>query len=693
MMAFKRLAALLCVVAMLSVMVSCAQTGGGDTNGVEQGTYSTIESVGNNKKKGKFPMYDNVLVLGDGEALATGTVPGYAPQASRFTDMVGMAEEVAASRLTDAGVFEKAETFNPDQTVTVEQFLGWLFKLSGIKNAGALLDKAVKTNLIEKGVITDIAHNLTREELAYLADRAVADRDQTEQFEMMLSDYASITESMRASVLQCIGLGILESGTTFSPKQEVTKAEAAEVLYRIANVGARADAPYELGANYDKTANSYLVKAMYEANESGIQFGFFTNNTWQDKAFALFGKRPIDRTYSYTWAVTETKSHIYVLPDFSNDKNAHLSGSTAVVRVDVSFPDAIPGFYEKDYTNQQTQTYAKQFLYTFTTQLMNTIEGSVILMVDAGFNEELGLTAADDATVKKAETYAAWYKELVEVARNAAINGGRPNNLKIMATYSGVNALQKHSDSSGWMKTIADASDYVGLSTFNIGPDKSDATYTLQDTRFIIQNCAFGKPVMVVENGVPTDEDGGTATAAAYYQNLFRELRFSLEEGEYLNGQLAGFLFYSLRDEKGEEQTYGVSDSKGLRESGTVINSGLQSIEKQKQFSSVLTNAESVPAEGTTVTVNDGVTYEKLTYIVKDFTTADGKGKLNVTLEKAGAVSIVVNGEYAYVSRKLKAEHSISIKEGLQNGFNQIEIYFASDALPAQLTVLAVSLE
>ncbi|MDD2362430.1 MAG: hypothetical protein PHH84_05665 [Oscillospiraceae bacterium] len=677
------------------------------------------EEVSGNKEKGKFPLFSNQIDYSKGE-----NIPQEEEYLSylamlkfrhEFKDMINHKSEVAAVRLVKLGVFDKTKNFYPDKTLTVIEFFKYLFITAGLdiknKDDAALIELAKSSKLIEDDDFKDFNHELTNQELAYLVDKAVADRSNTGQFAMMISDFSSVSDKMKRSVLQVVGLGILECNGKFQPKKATTRAVVADALYRLVNTGYRVVLPYELGESYNEDTDILLVKSEYIENPGGIQLGLSSGYNKQDITFDLFGKRPIDRVEFYKWRTIETKKGKYNFGTFYNDLEAHKLGSTVISCVDISAnlnwnPDFamsnIPEFYEQDITNKATRTAAKQFLYSFVQEMMKAVYGDVILSIDYELDWQQRLSGVSEAHRSRAAIFADWYVEACNVAREAAKAVGAADRLKLMVIYNNVTDHHKLGiKENEWMKKLGQASDYIGIDSYQFPQDKSDPSITLQNIRFLINNYSYGKPVMMVENGLvakwdETEKNKTTGLStlqeqAKYFQNLFREFQFALERGDFINKNLSGFLIWQLMDTT-EVGALGLLDIKGIEKpSVKTVQEGFKSIEKQRQFNpSVLTKVTDA-TYGADIKVESGTTYEKLTYITRNWNGKEN-GTFRIKLKNPGTVFITVNGDNHYVIDRMADIHEIPIKDALKKGNNVIDIYFGSEKTPFEQSVLKVLL-
>ena len=615
-----------------------------------------------------------------------------------------------AVRLTEKGVFQPAPLFHPDRAVTVTEAIRGIFLTAG-RNVGNLSDAelmsaSVRSLLLEQGVFGSLSEDITRKQLCYLADRACLDGANMEQYSMLVPGYNSLTAPFQKAVVQAIGLGIADYEEPGSPDSTVSRAELAKVLYRLSNPGARVVAPYDLGTGYDPAQNEYLVKNSYANNPGGVILGFYSNYNHQDKTFTHFGKRAADRTDFYKWSLIEQSPGVYTMPGFRNDMSAHEAGSTVICNVDISANynvnsqlsggSRIPSFYTQDIQNQATRQAAKAFLNQFVIDMLTAIQGDVWLSIDYELDYQQGITGTGTTALAKAEVFAGWYEEATAQARAAAESMGASDRLKLICIYN--NITPRHmlgKEQNEWMLRVSGASDIIGLDTYQFdAEDPSSPNTTLQNIRFLINNYSLGKPVFVVENGMDgIAGDGASLTAQEmYWKNLFREFRFSLEKGDFLNRNLSGFLAWSLFDTSSEtHKGLLTQNAAAAKPALAAVKEGLRLIEKQRQFApSVLVSA--VPAGANTqICVQSGTDYDRLTLVKKNYT-GNGSATLRVELETAGTVMVTVNGKKHVTSMNQTQFHFITIDSGLNTGFNCIDIYFGASQTPFTQTVKSVAL-
>ncbi len=675
-------------------------------------------AMGENIKNKVFPMFSNQVNYERGGSTASiepyPNYKEYIKSRHRYEDMVGHDSEVSAVRLAELGVFEKSEKFSPNSSMTVGGFLKALMMVCQQDINGGTSNEDLKkfiegTNFLEKGVEIDYSATLTNEQLAYFLSRCNTAVNNAKQYNLLISDYNEIDEVYREGVLQSVAVGITEIiDFKFYPKESAKRSDIADGLYRLINTGARVIPLYNLGGLYSEGENIYLTKSAYKTNESGIMLGMFSNYNKQASAFETLGKLPVDRTGFNKWANIEKTQGVYTWPTFSNDYAPHKLGQTSIICVDISAHEGwnsslgytnIPSFYPRNIADTKTRSAAKRFLYNFVKEMLTALEGDVLLLIDYELDWQQSIH--DNVMGKnRAKIFSQWFVEACTVARESAKAIGAANRLKLGVNYNNITPTHlKGPKENQWMLDMAEVVDYVTIDSYNFYDDKTDPSYTIQNVRFLMNNYSLGKPVIVVENGLSMNNDetlvdpvsGLTPTkqSATYFKNLFNEFRFCLERGDFLNANLSGFLIWAYFDTGGSAGVHHgiVNDDNTLRENGVEIKKGINRLYKQNQFNpSYLTEVTEASVTAPEVKVASGTEYEKLTYIVTDYDTKKGEGKLRVKISDKGTVFVTVNGVKHIASASMVDSHVFEL-ENLRDGLNVIDIYFGADKAPSIRTV------
>ncbi len=720
---------LLCVSLILSV-IGCSESKSDSSDVSSKPVSEESESKDNaqslinenamlqNMQNKVFPMFSNEVNYVRGGSTASEEAyldyKVFIKSRHRYEDMVGHSSEVSAVRLAELGIFEKSENFSPDSSMTVAGFLKALFMACCQDINGSTTDAELKnfvesTNFLEKGVKLDYSATLTNEQLAYLLGRCNTEVNNAKQYKLLISDYEEIDEVFRNGVLQTVAVGITEiKNFKFYPKESAKRSDIADGIYRLINTGARVIPLYNLGNLYGEDESVYLVKSSYKTNESGTMFGFFSNYNKQADSFETFGKLPVDRTGFNKWANIEKARGVYTWPTFTNDSAPHKLGQTSIICVDISAHEGwnsslgytnIPSFYPRDITNTQTRSAAKRFLYNFVKEMLEALEGDVLLLIDYELDWQQAIYD-NVAGLNRAKTFSQWFVEACTVARESAKAIGAADRLKLGVNYNNITPTHLRGPSHNkWMLDMAECVDYVTIDSYNFYDDKTDPSYTIQNIRFLMNNYSLGKPVIVVENGLAMNVDDSvkdevtgltqTKLSATYFKNLFNEFRFSLERGDFLNANLAGFLVWAYYDTGGSAGVHHgvVNDDNTIRENGQAIKDGINALYKQNQFNpSYLTEVTEASLKPTEVKITSGTEYEKLTYIVTDYDVSESEGKLRVKLSDKGTAFVTVNGTKHIASASMVDSHVFEL-EGLRDGLNVIDIYFGAQTAPSTRTI------
>ncbi len=720
---------LLLIASIFFSVTSCGQAGinsstpddtivNSNTPTVSQQEFTTDDAINENAvteniKNKVFPMFSNTVDYTRGGPTTDNEgfldYKAYAAKRHTYTDMVGHDSEVSAVRLAELGIFNKTEKFSPDSAMTVAGFLKALMMVCRQDINGSTSNDDLKkfiesTNFLEDGIKVDYDAVLTNEQLAYFLSRATEAVKNYAQYELLLDDYKQIDEAYRKGVLQSVAVGITEiKNFKFNPKLSAKRSDIADGLYRLVNTGARVIPLYDLGDLYAKNENVYLTKTSYKQNDAGLQFGFFANYNHQASVFKTFGKLPVDRTGFNKWVNIEKEKGVYTWPNFTNESSPHKLGNTSIICIDISGTQSgynnIPSFYTQTIADETTRSAAKRFLYQFVQKMLAALEGDVLLLIDYELDLQQGIWN-NDVGHNRAKIFADWFVDACNVAREAARAAGKGDNLKLAVNYNNITDVHKRGKAQNqWMLDMAKVVDYVTVDSYNKYEDWTDASITIENIRYLMNNYSLGKPVLVVENGLSIKKDTSVIDevtglnqmqlSTKYFENLFREFRFALERGDFLNANLQSYLVWSYFDTKGSETNFTAvaADDNTLYDNGKAIKRGVDLLYKQKQFYpsyiESVTEASITPPQ---ITVKSGTEYEKLTYIITDYDLAKFDGRLRVKLSEVGTAFITINGQTNITSEALIDSHVFDLS-GMRNGLNVIDIYFGHTVAPSTRTV------
>lgn len=285
----------------------------------------------------------------------------------------------------------------------------------------------------------------------------------------------------------------------------------------------------------------------HRANPTGVQFGFWENQTYQDATMGRYGRRPSARVGIDGWASIENTQlgANGQLPDPSYNwtqfdkttlaslKSTHQHGESALVAVNVSFTplvsnkNTIPAVYNPDITDPVTRARALAFVQAYVKHLAGAI-GSFTLTIDYEINDNYRLVsrAGDPKTCpgahwydcrdQRAQTWAAWYADAAQAARDAIADynshlpaGVAPATLTLQPIMNGdvsdpLNAM--NSGDNSWYGKVVAGSDQIAFDTYHCSANTAvtDATHTLANMMAWAQlTWGFDKSkhLVVTENG------------------------------------------------------------------------------------------------------------------------------------------------------------------------------------------------
>ena len=328
-----------------------------------------------------------------------------------------------------------------------------------------------------------------------------------------------------------------------------------------------------LSANFSQ--NISIKKITASPNPTGIQLGFWELNNKQIYSLENFGKRPTSRVDFTSWSSIETSQGVYDFSTtFNHFKYAHDFGETVLGAVNICFSSqvtpnktTIPSFYYNRITDSTTRQAAKNFLYTYVQEALTEV-GSLVLTIDYEICSNYKLSTAGSET--RAAEWGAWYVEAAAVARQAALDLGMSDKLKLQPIVNGDpfatgNPIFNGPSTNQWLVDVVNASDYLALDTYQSSPlySSTSAQTTFDIIQFWIDNYSGSKDVMVTENGFTTitqidstitrvDRDykttGTEADQAVFYQNLFSQLGAANQPGGIFHNKLRSYNLWSIRD-------------------------------------------------------------------------------------------------------------------------------------------------
>jgi hypothetical protein len=458
-----------------------------------------------------------------------------------------------------------------------------------------------------------------------------------------------------------------------------------------------------------------ITKNTVLPNPTGMALGFVENGK-QSLTLSLMGKRPASRVSTDVWNQIEKTKGVYTWP-VTNAGLAHQYGSDVVHAVNVSFAGKIIGagaaipspMYSDDITNATTRLAAKKFVYAYTRHLLKTY-GAANLAIDYGVVTNWKLNQKDATEMYRASTWGTWYLEAAGQARQAAIDLGMSDKLRLVVAVDADPTLGTSPVNGGplvnqWLVNAVSTADSIGVVTYAsiAGQPVTSAQHTIDVVKFWIDNFAGYKPVLVLENGFSTATSadsavtretrqmkytGTEADQAAYYTNLFAMMTVANKSGGAWKNQVRSFIISGITDNTAAidfgDRYLGVTRADGsVKPGGTVARTRIITAEADPVLQPfTLSTAVDVTSDGqgggVEVNYTSGNSYEYLNYSVK----ANSVGKDCVfqgTLSVPGTLIMNVNG--LWLTQTLKAGHFIF---GLPNCaiMNSVDLYATSAVLP-----------
>ncbi len=483
-----------------------------------------------------------------------------------------------------------------------------------------------------------------------------------------------------------------------------------------------------------------ITKLSASPNPTGLRVGFWEVYSKQDFTLQTMGKRPSSRVGFDNWANMEKSPGIYTFPDFGHYAAVHHYGQSILAAVNISFvgktldgkqavgcsqPDrqTIPCFYTDDIADPETRAAAKKFLRAYVQQLLSAV-GSLVLTIDYEVvsNHRLSVAGSEAHAAK----WGAWYVEAAAVARQAAQDLGKAEQLKLQPIVNGNpfapgNPIGLGAGHNPWLTEVVAASDYLALDSYFSDPERpvSDPQYTVSVIKFWIDNFAGDKDVVVTENGFTTitEQDpnitrearnmkltGTHAEQASYYQALFPQLlAANRPEGAFRN-KLRGFHIWSITDNKLAENVddryFGLMDATGKpKPSAPIVQSAIAALEADSFHQPYHLNPASQDVTqtlstgtGTPVALrySEGDAFEFLRYQDK-VNGAGTSSHLQVQFATPGNLIASVNGVWFYSANQTDFDVNVS-NAYRSSGSNTIDVYATGAVFPATQQVKLVTL-
>ncbi len=359
------------------------------------------------------------------------------------------------------------------------------------------------------------------------------------------------------------------------------------------------------GAALAQTNGNSVVVYPVHASASGVQFGFWENQTYQAQSLINFGHRPSARVAIDAWNSIESdeldsgQKGNYDWKKFdANDAVAlartHQYGESILAAVNVSFVDAISGGkrtiprnYPQDITDPATHKAALAFLRAYVEHVLPKV-GSFTLSVDYEIvsNYKLYTRANDNCdgaswmTCRdtRANKWSNWFVDAANAIRSEAAIYNAANGTHHVVLVQPIvngdvidpdNALNNGNNS--WLATMVGGADLVAIDTYHCVNDSlvTDASSTLNaierwntllqtSKKLVIAENGFssglkpnddGSPTRCEDTNLTTGKYKGTADEQrAYYASLFPALLQATQLHGPLNGRLQSFHMWSIVD-------------------------------------------------------------------------------------------------------------------------------------------------
>ena len=183
------------------------------------------------------------------------SVRAYAAQGETFPDIKTHWGRASIEYATGKGIISGYPNGNygPEDTITVEQFIILLVRTLGRQNVPLGLDNyiaaAQELGILQVGEHYNYKSPILRGDMAKMAIRAYETLNEEvtypqllEAFKGLVTDYNSISDTLKASVLKCVEQGIIVGvdGGNFNENSTSTRAQAASVIHRLLSEEERA---------------------------------------------------------------------------------------------------------------------------------------------------------------------------------------------------------------------------------------------------------------------------------------------------------------------------------------------------------------------------------------------------------------------------------------------------------------------
>ncbi len=472
--------------------------------------------------------------------------------------------------------------------------------------------------------------------------------------------------------------------------------------------------------------------SLYEAipNPTGIATGFWANYDRQDEVIEAFGHRQVDRVGFTKWSQVEKTKGTYTwngtLTHYIKSKK---SGAKVIAGVNVAHSlnvnpkgmSAIAPDYPQRITDPVTRSAAKKFLRAFVQKMLNEI-GSFTLMID------YEMTWFYDTTiVSNRNEYRDWYVDAAAVARQAAADLGKSDQLKLAVCVTGrvvenANELlgggpASNHQSQQWLLDCIDKSDILAVDLYNFDPKKPvNADFMITEMKFWRDKYAGSKELWITELGYSTirtakpdyqlkpwellKAHGTESQQASFYSDFFSKLT----SPNGLGTRVRVVCIWSFED----QYPYGHADAtaghyygmfqKGSytsKPAGATVDGVFKSWSNNSTlrpsnhvFHSSVTSSLLNPGTTLSVPFTDGVKHH---YIKGEFSLPSGTSpvRFNITTVNSCNVILKINNDtLPIIDTEGATSHAIDISSFVKRGQkNYFKLLLTRQNLPATISV------
>ncbi len=469
-----------------------------------------------------------------------------------------------------------------------------------------------------------------------------------------------------------------------------------------------------------------IKKQTATPNPTGLQLGFFEIYSKQAYTLDVMGKRATSRVGFDSWDSIEISPGVYNFNTVINNyARVHNYGEKILGAVNITFTtlispgkQTIPSFYPNTITDSTTRHAAKNFLRAYVQAVLTSV-GSLNLTIDYEIVSNYKLF--QPGSEANAAMWGAWYVEAAGVARQAAIDLGMANQLKLMPIVNGNpfaagNPIFAGPSQNQWLVDVVNTSDYLALDTYQSDSiySNTSAQTTFNIIQFWIDNYSGTKDVMVCENGFNTvtqiypaitrvnrgyKTTGTEADQAVFYQNLFNQLGPANLSSGIFHNKLRSYNMWCIRDNTMKAVTdpdryFGIIgidsvNNDYLKPAAAVVQNGYAALESDTFHGPEIINYNNgidLTANLLAGTANDTLTYsngddfEFLRYTITNLPSA-ASYRLYISTVDTGNVIVHINNKWLYYNNNINFTKYVTAN-CIPNATNIIDLYFTSQKFP-----------